>query len=346
MIGLRLAESGRLPDPVLRFGIRRILRERLRTLPLRDAEEELEAKRAFLASLREGPIALATDHANEQHYEIPAAFYELVLGHRRKYSGGLWPSEATDLDRSEDAMLALTCARAGLEDGQDVLDLGCGWGSLTLWLAEHHPSSRILAVSNSKSQREFIRGVCDRRGFANVDVETADVNRFDTERRFDRVVSVEMFEHVRNHPALLARIARWLREDGRLLVHHFSHRAMPYPYEDEGESDWMARYFFTGGIMPSDDLLMHCQDDLQVEAHWRVSGRHYQRTADAWLARQDAQADEVMEVLRATYGADHAELWFQRWRLFFLACSELFGFRGGNEWFVTHVRMAPRRPQP
>ncbi len=343
MLGLDLAESGRLPDSVLRFGIRRILAERRRSLRVDDVALELARRQSVYREVRNGPIALATGTANEQHYEVPAAFYAEVLGARRKYSCGLWTPSARDLDASEEAMLALTCERAGIEDGQDILDLGCGWGSLTLWLAEHYPNARILAVSNSKSQREFILGACERAGFGHVEVETADVNHFDPERRFDRVVSVEMFEHVRNHPLLLSRIARWLRPEGRLFVHHFSHRSMPYPYEDEGDSDWMARHFFTGGIMPSDDMLVHCQDDLLLEAHWRVSGQHYQKTSDAWLARQDARKEALLPILAETYGTENAELWFQRWRLFFLACSELFGANGGNEWFVTHVRMAPRK---
>ena len=239
-------------------------------------------------------------------------------------------------------MLALTCERAEVADGMRVLDLGCGWGSLSLWLAERHRNVRILAVSNSKLQREFILARCATLGLDNVEVVTADVNSFAPDRRFDRVVSIEMFEHVRNHELLLSRIANWLEPDGKLFVHHFAHRERAYPYETTGEDDWMGRHFFSGGIMPSHDQLLHCQRDLLVERRWRVGGIHYQKTSEAWLARQDERRSEILPVLAGVYGESDAKLWFHRWRLFFLACAELFGARGGNEWWVTHVRMAPR----
>jgi cyclopropane-fatty-acyl-phospholipid synthase len=248
----------------------------------------------------------------------------------------------SDLAAADEAMLALTCQRAEMADGMRVLDLGCGWGSLSLWLAEHYPSCRVLAVSNSKPQREFILGRCARLGLDNVEVLTADVNHFAPEQRFDRVLSVEMFEHVRNHELLLARIAAWLEPDGKLFVHHFAHREYAYPYETQGDDDWMGRHFFSGGIMPSDDLLLHFQRDLVVERNWRVNGVHYQKTCEAWLARQDARREALLPILAGVYGAQEADRWFQRWRIFFLACSELFGYGEGNEWWVTHVRMAPR----
>ncbi|HEY5658914.1 MAG TPA: cyclopropane-fatty-acyl-phospholipid synthase family protein [Myxococcota bacterium] len=342
MLGIRLAEAGRVPDALVRMGIRQLLRRRLREVSRGSGEAAQDANRAFRAELRASPVALVPDLANEQHYEVAPAFFEQVLGPRLKYSGGLWPEGVADLAASEDAMLSLTCERAEVADGMRVLDLGCGWGSLSLWMAERYPHCRILAVSNSKPQREFILGRCARLGLDNVEVVTADVNHFAPDRRFDRVLSVEMFEHVRNHELLLARIASWLEPGGKLFVHHFAHREYAYPYLTQGPDDWMGRHFFSGGIMPSDDLLLHCQRDLVVEDKWVVSGLHYQKTCEAWLARQDERRDALLPILAGVYGSAEAGRWFQRWRIFFLACAELFGYRAGNEWWVTHVRMASR----
>ena len=342
MLGINLVEAGHVPDLVVRAGIRRLLRRRLNDLDFDDFEAADGDQRAFRNERRMSPIAPLPELANEQHYEVSPAFFEHVLGPRQKYSCGLWSDGVKDLAEAEEAMLALCCERAELSDGLSVLDLGCGWGSLSIWIAEHYPQSQVLAVSNSKPQREFILARCDQLGLRNVEVVTADVNGFVPDRRFDRVMSVEMFEHVRNHELLLSRIAGWLEPTGKLFVHHFSHRDRSYPFETEGEDDWMGRQFFSGGMMPSDDLLLHCQRDLVVEEKWHVSGAHYQKTSDAWLARQDARREEVLSILAEIYGPEDARLWNQRWRLFFLACSELFGYRQGNEWWVTHVRMASR----
>jgi cyclopropane-fatty-acyl-phospholipid synthase len=342
MLAIRLAEAGLVPDPLIRAGIRRLLRRRLAELARPTPEEKLAHKLAFLDGLRRAPVALVPELANEQHYELPPAFFEQVLGPRMKYSCALFEDGVRELGVAEERMLEATCERAGIEDGMRVLELGCGWGSLSLWLAERYPRCRVLAVSNSKPQREFVLGRAARARLGNVEVRTADVNVFEPDARFDRVVSVEMFEHLRNHERMLARIARWLEPGGRLFVHHFSHREHAYPYEAAGDDDWMARHFFSGGIMPSDDLLRHHPRDLVVEAQWRVSGTHYHKTCEAWLERLDARRERVLPVLAQAYGRDAAPLWLERWRLFFLACSELFGFRGGREWWVTHVRMAPR----
>jgi cyclopropane-fatty-acyl-phospholipid synthase len=342
MSGIELAEAGLVPDRLVRAGIRRLLRQRLRQLERADCEQAAEAQRALRSRLSSGPVALLPELANEQHYEVPPAFFEQVLGRRLKYSCGLWPDDVSDLDAAEERMLELTCRRAGIRDGMSVLDLGCGWGSLSLWIAERYPACRVLALSNSKLQREFILSRCGWRGIDNVEVVTADVNAFAPERRFDRVVSVEMFEHVRNHELLLRRISSWLEQEGRLFVHHFAHRECMYTYEDAGPDDWMARHFFSGGVMPSDDMLLRLQRDLVVEQSWRVSGLHYRKTAEAWLALQDARRERVTQLLAEAHGSDRARLWFRRWRLFFLACSELFGFRDGNEWWVTHVLMSRR----
>jgi cyclopropane-fatty-acyl-phospholipid synthase len=339
MLGFQLAEKGLLPDSVIRMGIRKLVRDRAKSLENPNHAEAERARAELREELRHGPIAIATRDANAQHYEVSPDFYRFVLGHRMKYSSGIWGDGIVTLDDSEDAMLHLTAERAEIENGMRILDLGCGWGSFSLWVAEHYPDCRVLAVSNSKSQREFILQRCLEQGFENVEVVTADVNHFAPDRTFDRVVSVEMFEHVRNHELLLSRIASWLVPGGKLFVHHFAHRHTTYRFEAESDDDWMAREFFTGGLMPSDDLLSHLQRDLKVERSWRVVGSHYQKTSEAWLRRQDEARDVLLPILADVYGSQDAKLWFQRWRMFFLACAELFGSRNGNEWWVTHVRM-------
>ncbi|MBD3220469.1 methyltransferase domain-containing protein [bacterium] len=324
-----------VPDWVIRQAIRRRCQARL------DQEQSRQDRDRFVADLQQSPIALHTDLANEQHYEVPPAFFQQVLGPRRKYSCGLWPDGVETLAGSEDAMLALTCERAELQDGQRILDLGCGWGSLALYAAERFPGSEIVAVSNSRDQGEFTRAEAASLGLQNLAVHTADVNDFAPEGRFDRVVSVEMFEHLKNYGEMLARIAGWLAPDGRLFVHMFVHRELAYHYESEGPDDWMARHFFTGGTMPSHDLLRRFDAHLTVAREWQVSGLHYQRTLEAWLANMDRRREAVRPILAATYGEDQVTRWWVRWRVFFMACSELFGYRGGQEWFVGHYRLRP-----
>ena len=335
---LGLAERGLVPDALLRAGIRRMCAQRLRDEHAGDPAAAARRTTALIAELRQSPVAIHTDAANRQHYELPPAFFHACLGPRLKYSSCFYPTGNETLAQAEEAMLALYGERAQLADGQDILELGCGWGSLTLWMAEHYPNARITAVSNSRPQREFIEARCRERGFANVRVLTCDVNRLELPAEgFDRCVSVEMFEHMRNYATLLGRIGGWLRPGGALFVHIFCHRTLLYPFETAGEDNWMGRHFFTGGLMPAADTLLWFQDALRIDDRWLLDGTHYQRTANHWLREQDSRRDEVMAILRKAYG-DAAPLWYQRWRMFWMACAELFGYDHGREWMVAHYR--------
>ena len=336
-----LAERRVVPDAVVRFGMRRFLKQRLRSQQTLDEDGAQRAVNEFVEEMRREPIAVATDTANEQHYELPPEFFRTILGPFLKYSSCLWPEGVESLADAEECMLDLSCERAGIADGMEVLDLGCGWGSMSLWIASRFPGTRILAVSNSRDQAAFIRGRCVDSALHNVEVVTTDMNDFSTDRRFDRVVSVEMFEHMRNWERLFERVGTWLRPDGRFFLHVFCHHKYAYLYNDEGAGDWMARNFFTGGIMPSDDLPGRYNKHLEVESRWCVNGIHYSRTLEAWLEKMDAARDSLMPVFRATYGAE-AERWFSRWRMFFMACSELFRYRGGEEWWVSHTLLKPQ----
>jgi cyclopropane-fatty-acyl-phospholipid synthase len=334
-----LAESGFIPDPVIRFGIRRLVEQRRRQVSRPDDRAYLDA---FVAMMNRSEIALQTGAANEQHYEVPPEFFAEVLGLHRKYSCCFWDDGANTLDAAEQAALEISCHRAGIEDGMQVLDLGCGWGSFSLWVAERHPRSSVTAVSNSNAQRRYIEEQIESRSLTNVRVITADMNHYEPNRKFDRIVSIEMFEHMRNYAALFERISRWLDNDGRFFMHIFCHKSSAYEFVDAGPADWMSRHFFSGGIMPSQDLPVRFQQHLEISGEWRWAGTQYQRTAEAWLQNMDAREDRILPILERTYGAGNGRRWWMRWRMFFLAVSEMFGSHAGREWFVGHYLFRPR----
>ncbi len=333
---LDAAEMGRLPDEWVRAGIRHLLRGRSLSLRTSGDEETARLLREFIETRRTEPIAIVPEMANAQHYEVPPAFFQAVLGPRLKYSCCEWSRDGDSLAEAEEAALDITCQRAGIEDGQSILDLGCGWGSLSLWMAERFPSSRILGVSNSGPQGAFIAAQASERGLANLRVTKADINDFVPEQPFDRVVSVEMFEHVRNHQRLMRRISDWLTPAGKLFVHVFCHKSQPYLFDDKGPQDWMAREFFSGGIMPSETYLPQFQCDLSLVQQWRWNGRHYARTCRAWLNNLDQSRESALQALGGAADRNRAVRALGRWRLFFMACEELFAFNGGTEWFVSH----------
>lgn len=331
---IELAETGLIPDSLVRLGIRRLLGRRLAKVTPDDLAR-------FVADLSASPLAVETDAANRQHYEVPAEFFQQVLGPRLKYSACLFPATDATLAQAEEAMLRQTCLRAEIEDGMSILELGCGWGSLTLWIAEQFPACDVTAVSNSASQRRFIERRAGDIGLTNVRVITADMREFATDRRFDRVVSVEMFEHMRNFELLFRRVSNWLSDDGKTFVHVFCHRDTPYLFETEGAANWMGRHFFTGGMMPSEGLFSRFAADLKIERQWRVNGLHYWRTCEAWLRNLDRHRTSILARFRQDLSSREARKSVQRWRIFFMACAELFRYRGGDEWFVAHYLFQP-----
>ena len=338
---IELAEKGIIPDYFIRQGIVRNCENRLNNENVSNTEKVSTKKQSWIQQMKESPIALVPEKANEQHYEVPPAFFENVLGKHLKYSSGYWPDGVNSLDDSEESMLELSFERAQLADGDSILELGCGWGSLTCYMASKLPNSKITAVSNSKDQKEHILNRCKNQGLDNIEVITADMNDFGTENKYDRVVSIEMFEHMRNYKKLLSKISSWLHDDGKLFIHIFTHQSVVYPFENQGEADWMAREFFSGGMMPSHDLLLHFQNDLIIDDVWSMSGTHYEKTSLAWVNKMDANKDSIMKIFSKTYG-DDAKLWFQRWRIFFMSCEKLFGYNNGSEWGVSDYRFSKR----
>ena len=330
------SEQGLVPDTVIRHGIKHLLKKRIAELDTDDCQFLAERKADFIHSMRFSEIAPLPFKANEQHYEVPTEFFLKVLGSQNKYSCCYWDNDLTDLDVAETSALQITCEHADLQDGIDILELGCGWGSLTLWMARHYPNSRITAISNSHSQREYITQSACQQQLNNVRVHTCDMNDFISQKTYDRIVSVEMFEHMRNYHSLFNRINDWLKPDGRFFMHIFCHRDLPYAFEANNATDWMSRHFFSGGMMPSDDLPLHFQQHLALLRQWRWDGRHYEKTANAWLENMDNNKQSLWPVLEETYGAESARQWWMRWRMFFMACAELFGYDNGQQWRVSH----------
>lgn len=339
---LSWTEMGLVPDSVIRIGIRRLLDKKLSEIEAGDHARAADKTNAFVDMMNASPVALVPELANEQHYEVPSAFFGYCLGAHRKYSCCQWSDETKTLDEAERLALETTVARAGIKDGMRVLDMGCGWGSVSLYLAEQMPNSSIVSVSNSSSQKDYIVKTASERGLSNIEVITADMNEFQASGTFDRIVSVEMFEHMRNYSELFKRINSWLNPDGKFFMHIFCHRTTPYEFIDEGPSDWMSRHFFSGGIMPSMDLPLRFSNDLSIEKHWVWNGNQYAKTSKAWLDTMQANRKSIMPILVDTYGEKDADRWWMRWRMFYMACEELFAYNKGEEWFVSHYLFKKR----
>ncbi len=348
-----LCERGLIPDSLSRWGMRGLMKKRLVDKANQDGEARSRRYNAFLDELRSSPIAVETGAANEQHYEVPAAFFHAHLGPRLKYSCCLYPTGRESLAQAGEAMLNLYAERAGLKDGMRILDLGCGWGSLSLWLAEKYPNAQIVGLSNSHGQREYIEAKAKARGFHNLSIITGNIVSHEfpavaqtsgasIEAGFDRIMSIEMFEHMKNYGLLLEKLSRWMKPDAKLFVHIFVHKLLAYHFEVVGEDDWMSKYFFTGGTMPSENLLLNFQDHVKLERQWWVDGRHYEKTSNHWLAEMDANKDTILAIFEAGYGKAQAPIWVQRWRMFYMAVAELFGYAGGNEWGVGHYLFSKR----
>ena len=335
-LAIQLSERGFMPDFVIRAGIRHLCKQRLTEISASNSEVASEMRAKFFQSMKLAEIAPLPEMANAQHYEVPADFFNLALGKHRKYSSCYWSGDVKNLDESEAAALKETCHHADLKNGQAILELGCGWGSLSLWMAKHYPDSQITSVSNSHSQREFILAEAARRNLSNLNVITCDMNHFEINQTFDRIVSVEMFEHMRNYQTLFEKLNQWLKPEGKFFMHIFCHRDVPYAFEVQGDDDWMSQFFFSGGFMPSDDTPLQFQKHLKIAKQWRWDGTHYEKTANAWLENMDKNHDKITPILASCYGADNVQVWRQRWRIFFMACAELFGFDHGQEWWVGH----------
>ena len=333
---IKLSEKQLIPDFAIRYGIRTLLKKRLDSLVSNNPETNIQDKIDFIHKMNSSKIALVPELANKQHYEIPANFYKYCLGRHRKYSSCYWEDNTKNLDEAELLSLKLTTQHAKLTNGQNILELGCGWGSLTLWMAKKFPKSKITAVSNSSSQKTHILEQAKKRNLNNISIITEDMNKFNPKTRYDRIVSVEMIEHMRNHRKLFKKINTWLKPGGLFFMHIFVHKTQPYLFEVQDEDDWMSQYFFSGGMMPSEDLPLFFQEDLKIIDQWSWSGKQYEKTANAWLANIDSNKEKVMKTLEKIYGKDNSKKWFQRWRIFFMSCAELWGYRDGNEWKVVH----------
>ncbi|MBC8045537.1 MAG: class I SAM-dependent methyltransferase [Fimbriimonadaceae bacterium] len=331
-----LLERNKVPDYLIRWKIRQLLVQRIKEETKASQEKQQEHLMKIISGLRSSPIAIETKAANEQHYELPADFFKYVMGSNMKYSSCYWDDTCKNLDDAESLALKITCEHAEIKNGMHILELGCGWGSLTMYVAKYFPEVQITGVSNSASQKEYIDNCCRERGLNNVQIITADMNVFSIDEKFDRVVSVEMFEHMRNYEKLLEKIHGFLNADGKLFVHIFTHKEFTYYFDVKDETDWMSKYFFTGGIMPSDDLLFYFNDHFKIKDHWHWDGTHYEKTANVWLQNMDAHKNEILPILKNVYGEEKKIKWWVYWRVFFMACAELWGYKNGREWFVSH----------
>ena len=332
----KLLDKDLIPDFLLRIGIRRLLKQRLKDEKKENKEAQQKHLLNLVEELKNSPIAIETKAANEQHYEVPTQFYQYCLGKHLKYSSGFWKEGVKDIDTSEKDMLDITCERAELQNGQEVLELGCGWGSLSLFMSAKFPKSNFTVVSNSRTQKIYIDEQAKLRRINNLTVLTIDINNFNIDKKFDRVVSVEMFEHLRNYKLLFNKIASLLKDDGKMFVHVFTHKTYAYKFEVIDDTDWMSKYFFTGGIMPSNDLFSYFNDDLKIVDQWIVNGTHYSKTSEAWRQNMDKHKTEIIPLFEKTYGKENATKWWVYWRIFYMACAELWGYDKGNEWMVVH----------
>lgn len=332
----RLLEKNLIPDFLIRIGIRRLLKQRLQDEKKENPEAQKKHLLKLVEELKNSPIAIETKAANEQHYEVPTQFYQYCLGKHLKYSSGFWKDGVKDIDTSEKDMLDITCERAELQNGQEILELGCGWGSLSLFMSAKFPKSNFTVVSNSRTQKIYIDEQAKLRGINNLTVLTIDINNFSIDKKFDRVVSVEMFEHLRNYKLLFNKIASLLKDDGKMFVHVFTHKTYAYKFEVKDDTDWMSKYFFTGGIMPSNDLFSYFNDDLKIVNQWQVNGMHYSKTSEAWLQNMDKHKAEIIPLFKKTYGKENTTKWWVYWRIFYMACAELWGYNKGEEWMVVH----------
>lgn len=327
-----------IPDFLTRWFIRNLTRSRLKEQADLDPAVLQKQKKEFIKKLSTAPLALEADQANAQHYEVPAQFFKRVLGPHLKYSSCYYPTGSETLSDAEEAMLGLSVERAQVQDGQSILELGCGWGSLSLYLARHFPHCHITSVGNSRLQKAYIDAEIEREGFRNLNIRCEDMNHFHTDESFDRILSIEMFEHMRNWPELFRRVHSWLKPQGEFFLHFFSHRKFAYPFEVRDITDWMAEHFFSGGIMPSHDLPQMIDHPFEFLEDWWLDGTHYQKTSEAWLSNMDDHEKEILALFKAHYGADSYRRWHMYWRVFFMACSEVFGFASGQEWGVSHYR--------
>ena len=332
---LSLVEKGFVPDFLIRSGINKLNQARLNEITAKSETDQKGKVSDHVKFLKSSPLAIETQKANEQHYELPPEFFVLTLGERKKYSCCYYPTGVETLDLAEIASLTQVTERAELSNGLDILELGCGWGSLSLFMAEKYPNSKITAVSNSKPQRLYIEEQCQKKGLTNLTILTCDINQLSFDKKFDRIVSIEMFEHVRNYQMLFDRLNNWLTPGGKLFFHVFCHKNVPYLFEDKNDDDWMTRYFFLGGQMPSKDLFLEFSQKFELQNQWTINGHHYAKTSEHWLVNMDKNKKRILEIFRSTYGAE-ANIWWNRWRIFYLACAEFFAFNDGNEWHVVH----------